>query len=355
MQYSRATMSLVDKTNDWEEFKIQLKQLKESIDPRYLLENLGFSIVRETPKELRGACRLHGGDNKTAFRFNKEKLSWVCFTSRCHEVNGSDIIGLIMTAQKVDFRGAVEYLHNLCGEHGDFMSPEEYRRKREKEDFIKRTTAVEAPPAIVKQESLERFKRYRSGLFQKEGYEREVLDYFEIAGGYTDSFGLIRDIIPIHDAEGKLVAYSLRDVRANAPDDDFKYILTKGFVKDKVLYNLHRIKEEAQSKPLIVVEGFKSVWRLYQYGITNAVAVMGSRITTGQINLLCSYALKGCIVMFDNDMSGVTGTIQAHFDLHNRMNVTPIFITETDDNGKGLDPSDLDKKTIYNYLGKGEN
>lgn len=348
------TMSLYKDSNNWDDFKQRLQQLKEGVDPRHLVESLGFTISRETSRELRGPCKIHGGDNKTSFRFNKQARSWVCFSHRCHENNGSDIIGLIMSVTGSSFKEAVDYLHKLCGESGDFMSQAEYAHRQEKFDFIKRHREDSATPAIVKEEHLESFKRYRSNLFLREGFTREVLDHFEIAGGYTDSHEIIRDIIPIRDEEGVLTAYSLRDIRPNAPDDDFKYILTKGFVKDKVLYNLYNVKEEAQNKPLIVVEGFKSVWRLYQYGITNSVAVMGSKITPGQVNLLCKYALKGIIVMFDNDVAGVNGTIDAVRELTGKLSVRPIFITETDDNGKGLDPADLSKEAIYNYLGKGE-
>ncbi len=346
---------LYKNSDDWDDFKQKIQQLKSSIDPKFLLESLGFKIARETSKELRGACQIHGGDNKTSFRFNKQTLSWMCYSHRCNEVNGSDIIGLIMSILSLSFKDAVEHLNGLCGEHGSFMSQSEYKRKKEKEDFIRRNADEQEKPSYISEESLKRFKRYRSNLFGLERFDNTTLDYFEVAGGYTDSFGLIRDIIPIRDIEGELTAYSMRDIRPNAPDDDFKYILTKGFVKDKVLYNLNRVVEEAQTKPLIVVEGFKSVWRLYQYGITNSVAVMGNNITPGQVNLLCSYALKGIITMFDNDVPGVRGTLEAVANLSDKMKVIPVFIIEVDEKtGKGLDPADLDRETIYKYLGKGE-
>jgi DNA primase len=350
-----ATMPLYKNSDDWDDFKQRLQQLKESIDPRFLLESLGFKITRETTKELRCACNVHGGDNKTSFRFNKQTLSWMCFSHRCNEVYGSDVIGLIMSTMKIGFKDAVEHLQSLCGETNAFMSQLEYKRKKEKEDFIRRNSDEQEKPSYVNEDSLKRFSRYRSRLFGIEKFDNAVLDFFEIGGGYTDSFGLIRDIIPIRDADTELVAYSMRDIRPNAPDDDFKYILTKGFVKDKVLYNLHRVIEEAQTKPLIVVEGFKSVWRMYQYGITNSVAVMGNNITPGQVNLLCSYALKGVITMFDNDVAGVRGTLEAVSSLSDKMKVIPVFITEVDEKtGKGLDPADLDRETIYKYLGKGD-
>jgi len=105
-----ATMS-----SNKEEFKYRLDKLKDIIDPRYLMESLGFTGIRETSKEIRTACRIHGGDNKTSFRFNKETKTWVCFSHRCHEIFGNDIIGLIKASMNIDFMDAVRYLESLVG------------------------------------------------------------------------------------------------------------------------------------------------------------------------------------------------------------------------------------------------
>ena len=79
----------------WQKTLDDVQFLKQAVDPRFLLEQLGFKIVNETRKELRGACAIHGGDNKTSFRFNKITKTWVCFSHRCQEEFGYDVIGLI--------------------------------------------------------------------------------------------------------------------------------------------------------------------------------------------------------------------------------------------------------------------
>ncbi len=342
------TMTTANQFND---FKTKLKQLKSIVDCRYLIESLGFEIDRETSKEIRSECKIHGGDNKTAFRFNKETKSWICFTGRCHEIHGSDIIGLIQATSNLDFMGAVDYLKDLVGDVGDLSYKAlQYELKREKETFIDRYKKNEVGDSIVTEECLGQFKAFRSNYFIEEGFSKETLDHFEIAGGYTDKYGYIRDIIPIRDVDGELVAYSLRDIRPDVSYDR-KYILSSGFNKDSVLYNLYNAKKYLENGPLIIVEGFKAVWRLHSYHIPNVVAIMGNRITPGQQNLLYSYATKGVITMFDNDSSGVKGTAAAYKELSNKLNVIPIFITEVDENGKGLDPADLSKEQVYNYLG----
>jgi len=333
--------------NDKQDFRFKLDRLKDSVDPRYLLENLGFNIIRETAKELRGPCKIHGGDGKGAFRFNKDTRTWVCFSHRCHEIFGNDIIGLVKATLNVDFIEAKKYLENLVGDI-DTSNYVEYKRKKAREKFIQ-SMRSEQPKSSIGEEALIKHKPFRSSYFIEQGFTRETLDFFEIAGGYTDANGLIRDIIPIRNAEGLLVGCSMRDIR-DFTDYDNKYIHTIGFNKNDVLYNLHNAKKYTNEKPLIIVEGFKSVWRLHQNGIFNTVAVMGSNITLGQINLLCEYALKGAVIMFDNDVAGYSGCINACNSLKSRVDAVPIFITEVDKDGKGLDPSDLPKETIYDYL-----
>lgn len=336
------------KEKKWENFKEKLDYMKKIVDPVFLLNDLGVDTIHQTVKEIRCACPVHGGDNRTAFRFNKETGTWVCFTHKCHEVYGNDIIGLIKALTDRDFVGAVDYLKELTGDvcGVDYI---EHKRKREMDDFIRSYDTIRVRPESVNKASLEKLKFLRSKYFLTEGFEESTLDYFDVAGGWKDKHKIIRDIIPIYGVDNYLLAYSLRDIRSNV-DDEFKYILTPGFDKDRCLYNLNRAHEYGDRLPLIVVEGFKSVWRLYEYGIYNVVCCMGSGITIGQQQLLCIYALKGVVTFFDNDEAGVKGTNSAIGDLGDKLDVRPVFIQEVDENGKGLDPADLTKEQVHEYL-----
>lgn len=339
---------MMNSHKDRQEFRYKLDRLKESVDPRYLVESLGFNIMRETAKELRGTCIIHGGDNKTAFRFNKTTRTWICFSHGCQEIWGADIIGLIKASLDTDFVSAVEYLESLVGDVSD-SNYSEYKRKKEKEEFIRSKKSHQPTSSIVTEECLKQFKPFRSRYFLNQGFSKETLDFFEIGGGYTDSKGYIRDIIPIRNNQGTLMGYSMRDIR-DFTDYDNKYIHSLGFDKNSVLYNLYNAIHHIENKPLIVVEGFKSVWRFWDYGINNVVAVMGSKICPGQVNLFYMYAVDDVVIMFDNDGPGAAGCIKACKDIGNKFNVIPIFITEVDEDGKGLDPSDLSKDVVYNYL-----
>ena len=334
---------------DWQKLLDDLQYLKQSVDPRYLLEGLGFKIVHESKKELRGSCAVHGGDNKTSFRFNKTTRSWICFSHACHEKMGSDIVGLIRAKTDKTFIEAVDYLRELVGDVSS-SNVTEFKRRREREAFMDAYSDVE--PSIderVSESKLKIFMAYQSDYFIDKGYTREILNTFEIGGGFTDSYDLVREVIPIRSVDGVLLAYSLRDKRGHAAEE-YKYIFTEGFNKDNVLYSLHRSCKHLKNGPLILVEGYKSVWRLWQYGIRNVAAVMGSSITSGQESLVHSYAMNGVVIMFDNDIAGVAGAVKSCKELSKKVNVEVIFMTEVDENGKGLDPSDLSYEQAHEYL-----
>ena len=192
--------------------------------------------------------------------------------------------------------------------------------------------------------------RFSNTFKRKDNFSDSTLDYFEVAGGFTDDYDIRRDIIPLRDAEGTLKAYSLKDTRLNPPDDSFKYIITTGFIKDSVLYNLHNAKIYGNIAPLIVVEGFKSVWRLYDYGIYNVVCTMGSFISPGQVELLKIYASKGVIIMYDADKAGRTGAIAGVVALNKLgipvvdIDISSVVKQETDG------PAELSSEIIYGYL-----
>lgn len=336
-----------DKAN----FRERIDTVKQIIDPLYLLEQLGFTIESESSKEIRCACIIHGGDNTTSFRVNRDLNTWVCFSHKCHELYGNDLFGLVRSVNKCSFMQALEYLEELTGSKN--INKEKlilFRQEREKKEFIRQDSKLKKDrPSIVNESRLNYYKPYRSSFFITGGFAEETLDYFEVAGGYSDSEGLTRDIIPIRDDKGELVAYSLRDIRTDV-EYHKKYKLTPGFDKDTVLYNLYNIKNILEDKPLVVVEGFKSVWRLHALGIKNVVACMGSGVTMGQVNLLCTYAQKGVVLFFDNDYAGASAIGRSHELLKNKMKVYVEIITEVDENEQGLDPADLTDEEIFYYL-----
>jgi DNA primase len=333
-----------------EDQKFRLARLKEAIDAEQLLQALGFTVTRSNSREVRCACKVHGGDNKSAFRMNKETKNWVCYSHGCQDDIGYDVFSLVMHVLNFTFAEAVKYLETMAGVNVyDEASYLEYKKARDRKKFIEMMTDNrQVPSALVSEEYLKSFRKFRSDFFEKEkngGFTKEVLDLFEVGGGYVDRYGFQRDVVPIRDVNGVLKAYSCRDITGQA-DEDYKYILTRNFEKDTVLYNLNRAKDDLdESRTIIVVEGFKSVWRLYMAGYKNVVACMGSRITPGQQNLLYSYAFN-LILLFDMDAAGMKGMKHALADMDGKIRMTPLFLPYVD-----ADPADLSVEEIKELLG----
>jgi DNA primase len=115
-----------------------------------------------------------------------------------------------------------------------------------------------------------------------------------------------RVVIPIHNARGELVAYAGRAIDTQT-EEEGKYKLPKDFKKGHILFNLHRVVEAiGQGEPITLVEGFFDVFRLYELGYPNTIALMGSEFTAEQEGLLKSILTPASDValLFDNDEAG---------------------------------------------------
>jgi DNA primase len=324
---------LKKKTTDSDTIK---ELIKDSVDIEGLLSHLGVQISGRNNREIRGTCPVHGGDNPTSFCYRKKTKTWICFSHGCHETCGRDSIGLVMGVLQVGFKDALVVLSNLTGiplEEDSNLDVGLIRQELEKKKAIerhKRLAEFYMPPEDVTEDQLETFVRMRTDYFNKEengGFPDWVLEEFEIGGCYHDAQGYEREIIPIRDEKGELVAYSGRALKRGVEP---KYRLTNGFKKDNVLYNLNKalsyVSDETNDT-LIIVEGFKGLWMLYRLGFKNCVACMGSRITPGQARLLCKHA-RNAILMFDGDDAGLKGMQAFEEDFGHRIKVRQIKLAD---------------------------
>lgn len=145
----------------------------------------------------------------------------------------------------------------------------------------------------------------------KRGLDPETIAEFGL--GYC-SRGLMRGriAIPIHDADGNLVAYAGRWPGDEGwPEGEGKYKMPKGFEKSSVLFNLHRAllnRRFSESEAVILVEGFFSAFWITQFGcIGRVVALMGRELSTAQEALLCEHF--SCVtLLLDGDAPGREAT-----------------------------------------------
>lgn len=136
------------------------------------------------------------------------------------------------------------------------------------------------------------------------GISDEMIETFDL--GYT-STGIMkgRIVIPIHDVQGRIVAYAGRHASEDVPDEVPRYKLPKSFHRRLELFNLHRALS-LPGKHITIVEGYWSTMRLHLEGIA-CVATMGTSISPEQVDLLTSQGYRYATVIYDGDEQGRTG------------------------------------------------
>lgn len=110
-------------------------------------------------------------------------------------------------------------------------------------------------------------------------------------------------MFPIFDVSGKAVAFGGRSLFNDKP----KYMNspdTPVYTKGQVLYGLNFSKESIRNKrQMILVEGYTDFLSLYQRGITNVAASLGTSLTENQASLASRFT-KNIAVAYDSDDAG---------------------------------------------------
>ena len=181
---------------------------------------------------------------------------------------------------------------------------------------------------------------------------------------FRDYFHDGRILIPIRAADNKIVAFSGRyrpgkEPNSKADGETAKYLLTPGFRKAEVLFNVHQarqvirasVKAGNHSPVLYVVEGFLDALRLQALNLPT-VAVMGSSLSDkqrdGLVGLVETENLPGGThlrlrLFFDRDSAGFDGAIRAARQLLGLLGVAIEWIgfAESDKALPGKDPDEM--------------
>ncbi|MEJ7861220.1 MAG: DNA primase [Pyrinomonadaceae bacterium] len=119
-----------------------------------------------------------------------------------------------------------------------------------------------------------------------------------------------RIMFPVLDIKGNPVAFGARILAQGEP----KYLNspeTPAYIKGEHLYGLFQSKEEIRQKKFaILVEGYLDLIALYQYGIKNTAASLGTAFTPVQSKLLKRFTKK-LVVNYDGDKAGVKAARRA--------------------------------------------
>lgn len=124
----------------------------------------------------------------------------------------------------------------------------------------------------------------------------------EDGSGHYDRFRH-RIMFPIRDRRGRVIGFGGRVLNNDVP----KYLNSPEspiFHKGQELYGLHEaLQAERHVKRLVVVEGYMDVVALAQYGIRNAVATLGTAISSAHIDRLFR-TTEELVFCFDGDNAG---------------------------------------------------
>ncbi len=119
-----------------------------------------------------------------------------------------------------------------------------------------------------------------------------------------------RIIFPVLDIDGNPIAFGARILGKGEP----KYLNspeTPAYVKGEHLYGLFQNKDEIRRQKYgILVEGYLDLIALYQFGVKNCVASLGTALTSNQAKLLGRFARK-VVVNYDGDRAGIKAAKRA--------------------------------------------
>ncbi len=150
-------------------------------------------------------------------------------------------------------------------------------------------------------------------MLAKKGYNYEEMEAACLSrrgknGGYYDVFR-DRVMFPIIDLRGNVIGFGGRKMTGDGP----KYYNspdTPVFKKTKNLFALNFAKKNGKMPYLILCEGYMDVIAMHQAGFTQAVASLGTSLTSDQCRLAAAYTDEA-VLAYDSDEAGQKATRRA--------------------------------------------
>lgn len=284
-------------------------------------------------RNMVGLCPFHG-EKTPSFNIYTENGSFYCFGCGV----GGDVITFIMKIENLDYVDAVKFLAQRAGmempenTYDDSMSKLRMRifeANREAARFFHATLLSQRGQsglAYLRGRALsDRTIRHfglgfaddnwtslcthlkNKGFSEYEIYSANLAFRRKNGNGIYDRF-TNRVMFPIIDLRGNVIAFGGRIMTDEKP----KYLNTSDtpvFKKSENLFSLNNAKS-SDTRTLILCEGYMDVIALNQAGFTNAVATLGTALTTEQAVLMKRYADE-VIICYDADGAGQKATARA--------------------------------------------
>ena len=265
-------------------------------------------------------------DNRTAFSWDFNRQMWQCFSHGCHRIHGSDVFALVQSVQKCSFRESVDWILGAIDQTEDDI------KEIDKEEQLKMQAIIKKRAKLVKHKHMEdEIMRHLkpSRYFLDRGFKQETIQEFGCWGEWhkVGTYGENRAIVPVYDPiDGYLIAFTCRlldDKMIESWRPKWMHCLNFGAMRKKssertdeerfhassVLFNLHRAKEHmGESRRIIIVEGPGDVMRMWEAGIKNAVACLGTGFGKHHKSLLHKVGCQSVVSVLDGDEAGQKGS-----------------------------------------------
>ncbi len=285
-----------------------------------------YVILKRSGRNFFGLCPFHK-EKSPSFSVSPEKQIFHCFGCGA----GGNVIHFISKIENLNFKETIELLaersniqlptlNNYEDDRKAKLKAKVYEINEETAKFyhenLYKPTAKQAQEYIKKRKldnkTLKAFLIGYSGNFDElyrylktKGFQDEEILASSLVnkndnGTYVDRFRK-RLMFPILDVRGKVIAFGGRVLDDSKP----KYINSPEnivYSKGRQLFGLN-VAKKGDTKRLIIVEGYMDAISLYQRGITNVVASLGTALTEQQGRLL----RKSCeqvIIGYDADAAG---------------------------------------------------
>jgi DNA primase len=266
-----------------------------------------------------------------SFTVNDQKGFYHCFASGEH----GDIFTFVVKTEGLSFPEAVERLAAEAGVPLPKQDPIAEKRLKQQLSLIDAmesaadlfVQALQSVDGASAREYIERrrltpetVREFRFGyapadrsfiknaLLKKGFSEQQLVDCGLLirpdGGGSTYDRFRDRLMIPIQDQRGRVIAFGGRAIGADTQPKYLNSPETELFHKGSMVFNFHRARQTAFEKDeVIVVEGYLDAIAVYEAGLKNVVATLGTAFTEDQIKTLWRLA-SSPIVCFDGDKAG---------------------------------------------------
>ena len=283
-------------------------------------------VLKKSGSNYTGLCPFHS-EKSPSFFVSPSKQIYKCFG--CGEAGNA--ISFVMQTRNISFPEACRYLADKANIPWDFDQKQDdsasKRKKRlfyinreaakfffvnlrnrapqAKEYFLNRGITEDTINKFGLGYALDSWNALRDYLKTKGISEKEMLDLgliIKSEKGTTYDRFRNRVMFPVFDIKGNIIGFGGR-VLGDAKPKYLNSPETEVFKKGTNLYGANLAIKDIPNRQMIMVEGYMDCIALYQGGITNVVASLGTALTQQQARTLKRH-VDEIAISFDSDSAG---------------------------------------------------